>query len=107
MADDGATRARRHRLHKAGNHSQCRRGCAQIREVPRPSSEVPRVQAGSGEFDARQAMQDLATQLRDACAANPDDAVLAREYRLTLMELAKGGDGDGKDPFAELLAGLA
>lgn len=52
-------------------------------------------------------MRDLAEQLRLACAAAPDDAVLAREYRLTLMELVKGSGGDGKDPFAELLAELS
>ena len=52
-------------------------------------------------------MRDLAEQLRQASAADPSDAVLAREYRLTLIELAKGGDGDSKDPFAELLAELA
>ena len=52
-------------------------------------------------------MRDLAEQLRQASAANPADAVLAREYRLTLVELAKGGDGDKTDPFAQLLAELS
>jgi hypothetical protein len=53
------------------------------------------------------AMAELAAQLKAACEANPADAVLAREYRLTLMELVKGSDGDSQDPFAELLAELA
>ena len=52
-------------------------------------------------------MAELAARLKVACEANPADAVLAREYRLTLMELAKGGDGDKPDPFAEFLAGLS
>ena len=107
MADDGATRQRRHRLHKAGNHSMCGRGCGKSRQVSRLPAEIPRVQAASGEFDPVARMRDLAEQLREACAANPADAVLAREYRLTLMELAKGGDGDKADPFAELLAELS
>jgi hypothetical protein len=107
MADDGALRARRHRLHKSGNHSLCRRSCAQSRQVSPAPVEIPRVPPPSGEFDARLAMQDLAMQLRAASAAAPDDAVLAREYRLTLIELAKGGGDDGPDPFAELLAELA
>ena len=107
MADDGATRQKRHRLHRAGNHSMCKRGCGQIRQVSPVIPKLREVKADCGEFDAKRAMRDLAEQLREASAANPLDAVLAREYRLTLIELAKGEDGDGKDPFAELLAELS
>jgi hypothetical protein len=107
MADDAALRMRRHRLHKAGNHSLCKRECGQNRQVLPVPPKLSQVRAASGEFDAHQAMRDLAAQLREACAASPGDAVLAREYRLTLVELAKESGGDGKDPFAELLAELA
>ena len=85
----------------------CKRGCAEFRPVQPVLPKLSQVQAGSGDFDAKQAMRDLAEQLRQASAANPLDAVLAREYRLTLIELARGEDGDSKDPFAELLAELA
>jgi hypothetical protein len=52
-------------------------------------------------------MRELAAQLKVACEANPADAVLAREYRLTLMELAKGDDRKDADPFAEFLQELS
>jgi hypothetical protein len=106
MADEPALRMRRHRLHKGGNHSLCKRSCGQSAEVARILREARQVEPVSGEFDPRQAMVDLAMQLREASAASPADAVLAREYRLTLVELAKGGEGDGPDPFAELLREL-
>jgi hypothetical protein len=51
-------------------------------------------------------MAELAAQLKLACEANPADAVLAREYRLTLMELAKDGDRDRSDPFADIVKQL-
>ena len=107
MADSGSLRVRRHRQHKAGNHSLCRPGCGGKTQVPAVLPKLREVRAGSGEnLDALAAMADLAAQLRLACEANPADAVLAREYRLTLMELAKGGDRDGPDPFAEIVAQL-
>lgn len=107
MADSGAVRAQRHRLHKAGNHSMCRRSCGESRQVPRLPVEIPQIPAASGDFDPVARMRDLAEQLRQASAASPSDAVLAREYRLTLVELAKGGDDGKADPFAELLAELS
>ena len=107
MADSGSVRVKRHRLHKAGNHSMCKRACAQSQQVPRAPVEIRQLPAAPGEFDPVARMRDLAEQLRRASAAAPDDAVLAREYRLTLVELAKGGDGDKADPFAQLLAELS
>ena len=107
MADSGAVRAQRHRLHKRGNHSMCRRNCGESRQVPRALPDIPPSSEASGEFDPVARMRDLAEQLRQASAADPSDAVLAREYRLTLIELAKGSGEDGKDPFAELLAELS
>jgi hypothetical protein len=114
MADSGSLRVKRHRLHRAGNHSLCRPGCGGITQVPAVAAKIrevsgdrPGSREDSAAFDPRLAMGELAVQLRAACEANPADAVLAREYRLTLMELAKGGDSDAVDPFAELLAGLS
>lgn len=49
-------------------------------------------------------MRDLAAQLRDACASNPADAVLAREYRLTLQALTQPKETD--DELSGLLASL-
>jgi hypothetical protein len=107
MADSGTLRVRRHRLHKAGNHLLCRPGSCEFAQVSLRPVKVSQVLAGSGkDFDPLTAMTDLAAQLKVACEANPADAVLAREYRLTLMELAKGGDRDGPDPFAEIVKQL-
>ena len=107
MADSGSLRVRRHRQHKAGNHALCRPGCGGKTQVPAGLPGLREVSGGSaGNLEPLAAMADLAVQLRLACEANPADAVLAREYRLTLMELAKGGDRDGPDPFAEIVAQL-
>jgi hypothetical protein len=107
MADSGSLRVRRHRQHKAGNHALCRPGCGGKTQGRRTSAEIRQDSVDSGEIlEPQAAMADLAKQLRAACEANPGDAVLAREYRLTLMELAKGGDRDGPDPFAEIVAQL-
>lgn len=108
MADSGSLRVLRHRQHKAGNHSLCKPRFCESAQVAPVLPKVSRVLEGSGkDFDPREAMTALAAQLRAACEASPSDAVLAREYRLTLMELAKDGDRDGPDPFAELLAELS
>lgn len=108
MADSGSLRVQRHRQHKAGNHSLCKPRFCEFAQVVRIPVKVSQVPAASGkDFDPREAMTALAAQLRAACEASPADAVLAREYRLTLMELAKDGDRDGPDPFAELLAELS
>src|SRR5215471_14109372 len=108
MADSGSLRVKRHRQHRAGNHSLCRPGCGGITRVPMALPGIGGL-AGAQEkiSDPLAALAELAAQLKVACAANPADAVLAREYRLTLVELAKESDGDAKDPFAELLAELA
>lgn len=63
--------------------------------------EVPAVPES---FDPQAAMLDLAAQLRDACAASPGDAILAREYRLTLQALAPPKETD--DDLTGLLASL-
>src|SRR5262252_2641678 len=108
MADSGSLRVKRHRQHRAGNHSLCRPGCGGITRAPVTPARNAGVAGDQGKIaDPMVAMSELAAQLKVACEANPADAVLAREYRLTLVELAKGSDGDGKDPFAELLAELA
>lgn len=104
MADSGALRARRHRQHVAGNHALCRAGCGGTEQIPEASPQIPEAQAGSPELDPHSAMQELAAQLRLACAANPADAVLAREYRLTLQALTPPKDAD--DELSDLLASM-
>ena len=104
MADSGALRARRHRQHRAGNHALCRRDCTKNPQDQATLTVLREVPASSESFDPQAAMLDLAAQLRDACAASPGDAILAREYRLTLQALAPPKETD--DDLTGLLASL-
>jgi hypothetical protein len=84
VADSDAVRQQRRRHHRAGDHSQCRRDCqdgrASLRAAPVPD--------GAGEnLDPGAALRDLAAQLQAAYSADPGNAVLAREYRSTLLAL--------------------
>jgi hypothetical protein len=90
MADTNAQRQQRHRRHRAGDHSMCRKPC----QDSRPSRKIAPVPAGSGrDLDPGAEMRDLAVQLREACRADPGNAVLAREYRNTLVLLMPSHDG--------------
>jgi hypothetical protein len=95
MADSQSLRSRRCRLHKAGNHTLCRADCGGVPRVAVQVGEVP------GEVDPAAAMVRLAALLMAACEANPADAALARELRLTLQALEPVEVVDGE--LVELL----
>ena len=101
MADSGALRQRRSKAHKAGDHRLCKRSCAaaaRLRAVPVP--------ARPDEVDAAEGLAALARTLAAAYEADPGNALLARELRMTLQALRPAGkpavDGDLADLFAEL-----
>ncbi len=87
------------RAHKAGDHSLCKR-CAVKRagpEIIKPAEPVADAEAG---------LRLLAGQLTAAYSADPGNALLARELRMTLQALmAPGGGVDGE--LAEFLAGFS
>src|SRR5258707_1115830 len=97
MADSGALRVRRAKAHKAGDHSLCVR-CAAVRPVTADPEGVA---------DAEAELRQLAGLLAVAYRAQPENALLARELRMTLQALlpAAGGqtlDGELDDLFAGL-----
>jgi hypothetical protein len=96
MADSDALRMQRSRRHRAGDHSLCKR-CAAVRMVTVADPPVE---------DPVAVMRQLAGQLAAACRADPGNATLARELRMTLQALADPGDGlDGE--LREFLAGFS
>lgn len=96
IADSEALRAQRSRKHKAGDHSLCVR-CAAVR--PKPTASVP-------VDDPAAALRELAGQLMAACRADPGNATLARELRMTLQALREPGEGLDSE-LAEFLAGFS
>jgi hypothetical protein len=102
MADSGALRVRRARAHAAGDHSLCRR-CPAVRGGTEPSKRValvPRPPAPL-KLDAEAEMRALASRLAAAHEAEPSNALLARELRMTLRELiAREGHDSGFDDLA-------
>ena len=96
LPDSGALRVRRSRAHKAGDHSLCRR-CVVLRaEAAGEGQEIP--------ADDTAKMRWLAGTLAQAYQADPGNALLARELRMTLQALLGRGDGpEGRD---DELAGL-
>ena len=108
MADSEALRARRSRAHKAGDHSLCRR-CTAAREggdSPRMVTIAPPPPADEP-FDPASEMRRLAVRLAAAHEADPANALLARELRMTLAELMPKGkpqDADLTGLFAALQA---
>jgi hypothetical protein len=76
----------------------CRPGCGGNPPVARGSLSLVAPAAGPAGIDAQREMAELAAQLKAACAENPADAVLAREYRLTLQSLQPAR----KEPDSEL-----
>lgn len=96
IADSEAVRASRSRKHRAGDHSECKR-CAAVRPKPPAAPAV---------VDPMTELRQLAGQLAAACRADPGNATLARELRMTLRELRDPADGiDGE--LAEFLAGFS
>ena len=107
MADSTALRVRRSRAHKAGDHSLCRR-CAVVRgesRVPEGLVSLPRLPDGLP-FDATAEMRHLAARLVLAHAAEPSNALLARELRMTLAELMPKGKPDADADLTGLFSAL-
>jgi hypothetical protein len=99
MPDSDAVRSRRKRLHAAGDHSQCGRRCdARVIPVAFPSSGAP----GEHAPGPRAALERLAQRLEGAHAADPADAAVARELRMTLQALGAGESA--QDDAAAFLA---
>jgi hypothetical protein len=97
IADSAALRTRRARAHKAGDHSLCKR-CPEVRIDPQ-EQEVPADDAGK--------LRWLAAALAQAYKAEPGNALLARELRMTLQALMGGRSAGSQDAeleelFAEL-----
>jgi hypothetical protein len=88
VADSDATRSRRYRLHRSGDHSQCRH--ERVRAVP----DLP-----AGELDTQAELLALARRLAGAHEADPGNAAVARELRATLLALP---DAPAADPLDEL-----
>lgn len=107
MADDGSTRTRRWKLHKAGDHSECRRCDAVRGRVTVPS--VALLTRKSGEDDAapdldpQEALERQARRLGAACEAAPGSSALERELRATLLAL-RGPAGQADDELTGFLA---
>ncbi len=97
MADSAAVRSRRYRLHKAGDHSACRHKLAVC-------DAAAAAAAAEGGVDPAAELEGLARRLAAAHVADPGNAALARELRITLQALAAAlPDGAADDdPLAEL-----
>lgn len=97
MADSEAVRSRRKRAHAAGDHSLCREGCAALKLAAPLPAAVPA-------DDPQAELQALAGRLAAAHKAEPGNANLARELRMTLQALM-GKTADGE--LAAFLAGFS
>jgi hypothetical protein len=93
MADSDALRSRRKRAHAAGDHHLCRH-----RPQPPPVTQLPQPEPGD-DLDPAAELRRLAGCLVAAYRADPGNASLAREARMTLLAL---GPGDGSDLDPEL-----
>jgi hypothetical protein len=104
VADSDAVRARRHRRHKAGDHSMCRPGCED--HVTRQLASVRPITAPAGDLDPRAEMIELARRLAAAHEACPERADVARELRATLqaIEAAEPAAADPMDELREMAA---
>ena len=99
MADDAALRNRRYRAHKQGDHSLCRhdRAVPVITRLPDPPA---------GDLDPIEELRRLAGRLLAAVEADPSNAGLVRECRLTLLALAPAPGGPVDTEVAGLMAEL-
>jgi len=82
VADSQAVRSRRHKLHRLEDHSLCKHG-------PAPSPAVITVDLDQPELSPRERLDTLARRLEAVHRASPENALVARELRLTLEVLAK------------------
>lgn len=87
MADSAALRSRRSRAHAKGDHQWCRHGAARSALAAVPAADDAPV-------DARASLEGLARRLEAASAADPGNAAVARELRMTLQGLAGADDDD-------------
>lgn len=102
MADPPSLRMRRSRAHAAGDHSLCKRCNA----VPRDPVTLRALPSQPEAFDAKSEMQQLAERLADAHRAEPANALLARELRMTLHELMPKDAGSVDADLTGLFAAL-
>jgi hypothetical protein len=106
MPDSGALRTARWRRHKAGDHGACRGDCRRGPLYPVPA-EVQAVFSLNRQhvidFDPGHALRELAVRLLEAYVADPGNASLAREARMTLLAIPPDA---GEDPLDELRAML-
>ncbi|HSZ41792.1 MAG TPA: hypothetical protein VK817_17695 [Trebonia sp.] len=107
MADSGALRVRRARAHAAGDHSLCRR-CAALRgeAVPPRLISITPAPAPEAKFDAAAEMRQLAARMAEAHRADPSNAPLARELRMTLAELMPKASGKPDADLTGLFSAL-
>jgi len=104
LADSDALRMRRARRHKAGDHSLCKR-CAAVRGAAPPEGFPPRLVPVSARVDDPVAeLRVLAAQLAEAYRADPGNALLARELRMTLQALVPAKAGNRDDDLSDLFA---
>jgi hypothetical protein len=97
MADDGATRTRRWKAHKRGDHHLCGPRCDAVGAVVAVSAPGDMAE---GPVDAQAALEQQARRLEAACEANPGNAALERELRATLLAL-RGPGKTADDELAE------
>lgn len=83
MADSGALRQRRSKAHKSGDHSLCGSRCSMGRRGI--LTVLPPVPAA--EIDAAAELRALASRLAAVHEAEPGNALVARELRMTLQAL--------------------
>ena len=105
MADSGALRVRRARAHKAGDHSLCTSRCPD-RSAAAPVASVTALPARPVKLDPQAEMRALASRLALAHEAEPANAQIARELRMTLAELMPKGERKPDEDLTGLLAAL-
>jgi hypothetical protein len=105
LADSDALRMRRSRRHKAGDHSLCKR-CAAVRGGggPPESASLRLLAPPARVGDPVAGLRQLAAQLAQAYQAEPGNALLARELRMTLQALMPQKAGNSDDDLNELFA---
>jgi hypothetical protein len=102
MADSAALRMRRYRAHRQGDHHLCRH--QPLPALVLPGQPAGQVEAAAG-LDPVAEMRALAARLMAAYRADPGNAALARETRLTLLAIG-GQDDGGDDELAAILAAM-
>jgi hypothetical protein len=96
MADSDVVRSRRYRAHRQGDHALCKHP-----PVPRPVVVLPA--PGGQDLDPVVELRQLAADALADYRANPGNAGLVREARLTLQALmGVATDIADDDPLDEL-----